>query len=198
MAELSASSASGRRFVVLITDGTPTFSLGCEGTGFVTDPVDPSPLVSEAGAPSGVICLFTDLTAVVDLEEEDVIVVDGDTYGDAVESRRQSFATSRSPFVVNFCEHDDRVTVGEHECRARRHSSHCLQVGSQERDVPVEAAQRFLRMRRSERTDCRTEAFIASVEPDPRCIGQSRSDVIAERLRTTDPRGGARRCAVGP
>ena len=29
-----------------------------------------SPLVSEAGAPSGVICLFTDLSAIVDLEEQ--------------------------------------------------------------------------------------------------------------------------------
>lgn len=48
VAELSESTASGRRFVVLITDGTPTFSLGCEGTGFVSDPVDPSPLVTEA------------------------------------------------------------------------------------------------------------------------------------------------------
>jgi len=46
--ELATTSASGNRFAVVITDGTPTFSLGCEGTGLVSDPVDPSPLVSEA------------------------------------------------------------------------------------------------------------------------------------------------------
>jgi len=46
--ELATVSASGNRFAVVITDGTPTFSLGCEGTGLVSDPVDPSPLVGEA------------------------------------------------------------------------------------------------------------------------------------------------------
>jgi hypothetical protein len=46
--ELAKTSASGNRFAVVITDGTPTFSLGCVGTGLVSDPVDPSPLVSEA------------------------------------------------------------------------------------------------------------------------------------------------------
>jgi PAS domain S-box-containing protein len=39
-------------------------------TGVTHLGVTVSPLVSEAGAPSGVICLFTDLTAVVDLEEQ--------------------------------------------------------------------------------------------------------------------------------
>jgi hypothetical protein len=46
--ELAASDAVGARFAVVITDGTPTFSLGCVGTGLISDPVDPSPLVTEA------------------------------------------------------------------------------------------------------------------------------------------------------
>lgn len=46
--ELAASAAIGARFTVVITDGTPTFSLGCVGTGLVSDPVDPAPLVTEA------------------------------------------------------------------------------------------------------------------------------------------------------
>jgi von Willebrand factor type A domain len=46
--ELAKSAAAGTRFAVVITDGTPTFSLGCVGTGRVSDPVDPSPLVAEA------------------------------------------------------------------------------------------------------------------------------------------------------
>jgi hypothetical protein len=45
---LADARVSGARFAVVITDGTPTFSLGCEGTGLVTDPVDPGPLVTEA------------------------------------------------------------------------------------------------------------------------------------------------------
>ena len=46
--QIEATRAIGSRFVVLITDGNPTYSLGCEGTGNITDPVDPSPLVPEA------------------------------------------------------------------------------------------------------------------------------------------------------
>jgi von Willebrand factor type A domain len=46
--QLAASDAVGSRFVVVITDGTPTFSLGCVGTGLIEDPVDPTPLVGEA------------------------------------------------------------------------------------------------------------------------------------------------------
>lgn len=46
--ELQKSDAAGTRFVVVITDGTPTFSQGCEGTGLIEDAVDPSPLVGEA------------------------------------------------------------------------------------------------------------------------------------------------------
>lgn len=45
---LAAAAVTGARFAVVITDGTPTFSLGCEGTGLVSDPVDPGPLVTEA------------------------------------------------------------------------------------------------------------------------------------------------------
>lgn len=47
---LEESDAPGARFAVVITDGTPTYSLGCVGTGLVTDPVDPGPLVPEAAA----------------------------------------------------------------------------------------------------------------------------------------------------
>jgi hypothetical protein len=46
--DLAASSTVGSRFVVLITDGTPTYSLGCKGTGLIRDPVDSAPLVAEA------------------------------------------------------------------------------------------------------------------------------------------------------
>ena len=46
--ELEATTAVGKRFAVVITDGTPTFSLGCEGTGLISDPVNPAPLVVEA------------------------------------------------------------------------------------------------------------------------------------------------------
>jgi hypothetical protein len=48
--ELEGSKAPGSRFAVVITDGTPTYSLGCEGTGLISDPVDPLPLVAEAAA----------------------------------------------------------------------------------------------------------------------------------------------------
>jgi hypothetical protein len=55
VSELLASRASGRRFLVLITDGVPTFSLGCVGGmgggffgGFMQQPVDAAPLVEEA------------------------------------------------------------------------------------------------------------------------------------------------------
>ena len=46
--ELARSVATGNRFAVVITDGTPTYSLGCVGTGLISDPVDSSPLVAEA------------------------------------------------------------------------------------------------------------------------------------------------------
>jgi hypothetical protein len=46
--QLAAARVTGARFAVVITDGTPTFSLGCEGTGLISDPVDSGPLVTEA------------------------------------------------------------------------------------------------------------------------------------------------------
>jgi hypothetical protein len=46
--ELAEADVIGARFAVVITDGTPTFSLGCVGTGLISDPVDPTPLVGEA------------------------------------------------------------------------------------------------------------------------------------------------------
>ncbi len=50
--QLQRTDLLGRRFMVVITDGTPTFSLGCVGTGLISDPVDPSPLVTEAAGAS--------------------------------------------------------------------------------------------------------------------------------------------------
>jgi len=50
LAQVGATAAAGSRFVVLITDGIPTYSLGCVGTGQQDDAVDPSPLVTEAGS----------------------------------------------------------------------------------------------------------------------------------------------------
>jgi von Willebrand factor type A domain-containing protein len=46
--ELAAAKVVGSRFAVVITDGNPTFSLGCVGTGLISDPVDPTPLIAEA------------------------------------------------------------------------------------------------------------------------------------------------------
>jgi hypothetical protein len=50
VADVTASPSVGSRFIVLITDGVPTYSLGCVGTGMLDDPVDPSPLIGEATA----------------------------------------------------------------------------------------------------------------------------------------------------
>jgi hypothetical protein len=50
LGEVAATVAAGSRFVVLITDGTPTYSLGCIGTGQIQDPVDPGPLIPEAAS----------------------------------------------------------------------------------------------------------------------------------------------------
>jgi hypothetical protein len=46
--ELADADVVGARFAVVITDGNPTYSLGCKGTGLVSDPVDPTPLIAEA------------------------------------------------------------------------------------------------------------------------------------------------------
>lgn len=51
--EVSATAALGSRFVVLITDGIPTYALGCEGTGRQEDAVDAAPLIAEAAAAQG-------------------------------------------------------------------------------------------------------------------------------------------------
>ena len=48
LADMTESSASGSRYMVVITDGIPTYSLGCEGTGNANDPVDSSPLIEAA------------------------------------------------------------------------------------------------------------------------------------------------------
>ena len=50
LGEIGATAAVGSRFVVLITDGIPTYSLGCIGTGRQQDAVDPTPLVGEAAS----------------------------------------------------------------------------------------------------------------------------------------------------
>jgi hypothetical protein len=50
LGEIGATAAVGSRFVVLITDGIPTYSLGCIGTGRQEDAVDPTPLVAEAAS----------------------------------------------------------------------------------------------------------------------------------------------------
>ncbi len=50
LSELQATTAIGARTIVVITDGVPTFSLGCVGTGAMGDTVDPTPLIGEAAA----------------------------------------------------------------------------------------------------------------------------------------------------
>ena len=51
--ELANAPGVGQRFLVLITDGTPTYSLGCEGSGTPQDPADPTPLIPEAASALG-------------------------------------------------------------------------------------------------------------------------------------------------
>ena len=43
--QLGVSSLDGRRSMLLVTDGNPTFSEGCVGSGLAESPVDPTPLV---------------------------------------------------------------------------------------------------------------------------------------------------------
>lgn len=50
VSDMSGSAAIGERFMVLITDGIPTFSLGCVGNGQNDDPVDSAPLIAAARA----------------------------------------------------------------------------------------------------------------------------------------------------
>jgi hypothetical protein len=40
----------GQRYLVLITDGTPTYALNCQGSGTQQDPADPTPLIPEAAS----------------------------------------------------------------------------------------------------------------------------------------------------
>lgn len=48
VSDMSDSRAVGERFVVLITDGIPTYSFGCVGDGQADNPVDSAPLVTAA------------------------------------------------------------------------------------------------------------------------------------------------------
>lgn len=48
LGELDATTLPGNRFIVLITDGTPTFALNCNGTGSIDDPVDSQPIINES------------------------------------------------------------------------------------------------------------------------------------------------------
>jgi hypothetical protein len=48
LSDMAASPAIGSRFLVLITDGIPTYSLGCVGDGRSNNPVDSAPLIAAA------------------------------------------------------------------------------------------------------------------------------------------------------
>lgn len=48
--ELQASDAIGQRFLLLITDGQPTFLEGCSGSGFRVQPVDEQPIIDAIAA----------------------------------------------------------------------------------------------------------------------------------------------------
>jgi hypothetical protein len=49
-AAIEATMLPGSRFIVLITDGQPTFLSGCRGTGNVTEPQDPTPILDDVKA----------------------------------------------------------------------------------------------------------------------------------------------------
>ncbi|MEO8181233.1 MAG: vWA domain-containing protein [Deltaproteobacteria bacterium] len=51
--QLAAATLPGQRFLVLVTDGVPTYALGCEGSGNQQDPADPTPLIPEAASALG-------------------------------------------------------------------------------------------------------------------------------------------------
>lgn len=51
--QLAGVTGVGQRFLVLITDGTPTYALNCEGSGNQQDPADPAPLIPEAASALG-------------------------------------------------------------------------------------------------------------------------------------------------
>jgi hypothetical protein len=48
--ELQASDAIGQRFILLITDGQPTFLEGCSGSGYREQPVDEQPIIDAIAA----------------------------------------------------------------------------------------------------------------------------------------------------
>jgi hypothetical protein len=48
LSDMTGSEAQGSRFIVVITDGIPTYSLGCVGTGRANEAVDSSPLIESA------------------------------------------------------------------------------------------------------------------------------------------------------
>lgn len=48
LADMAESTARGARYIVIITDGIPTYSLGCVGTGRANQAVDSSPLIEAA------------------------------------------------------------------------------------------------------------------------------------------------------
>jgi hypothetical protein len=52
LSDMAGSEVAGERFLVLITDGIPTYSLGCVGTGQANDVVDSAPLIAAAAAAS--------------------------------------------------------------------------------------------------------------------------------------------------
>jgi hypothetical protein len=53
LGQLAAVDGVGQRFLVLITDGTPTYALNCQGSGNQADPADPAPLIPEAASALG-------------------------------------------------------------------------------------------------------------------------------------------------
>jgi len=48
--QLAAVDNVGQRYLVLITDGTPTYALNCQGSGTLESPADPTPLFPEAAS----------------------------------------------------------------------------------------------------------------------------------------------------
>ena len=79
----------------------------------------------------------------MDVEEEDVVVVDADADGDAIKHGGESCAAVIGSSLIGLGEHDDVIVVGRQERRARRDLTNGVDVGSQQRDVAVEAAHSF-------------------------------------------------------
>jgi hypothetical protein len=53
LGQLANATKPGQRYLVLITDGTPTYALNCQGSGTPQDPADPRPLIPEAASALG-------------------------------------------------------------------------------------------------------------------------------------------------